>query len=283
MSKSWYLAGMSFLALTACASGEKASLQSAAPAAISAGPNVVNVVAREYQYEMPDTLPAGPTLFHFTDDGTQLHHMTIVKFDQGKTLADFTALPPDAPPPAWAVFMGGPNTPMPHGGEDEDVLDLTPGNYAVICVIPGPDGKPHFLHGMVKALTVTAATQPRAMPASDLTLTLTNYAFAFSAPPTPGKHAIRIVNHGTQPHEAVLVRLQAGKTGSDMAKWVSSGMQGPPPGSPIAGISPMAPGKENTLLVNLSPGDYALLCFMPDAKDGKPHAEHGMIHDFKIT
>jgi hypothetical protein len=231
---------------------------------------------------MPDSIPAGPTLFRFTDDGKQLHHMTIVKLEQGKTLADFTALPP-GPFPAWAVFMGGPNTPTPHGGQDEDVVDLSPGQYAVICVIPDSDGKPHMMKGMVKALTVTPSKQARTMPKSDLTLTLTNYHFAFSAPPTSGQHAIRIVNDGTQPHEAVMFRLQPGKKGEDIANWVGTGMQGPPPGAPVAGISAEAPGKENTLLLNLSAGDYALICFVPDAKDGKAHAAHGMIYNFKVS
>jgi hypothetical protein len=281
MKKAWYFAGIASFALTVYVSGGKALLPAAAYAKTTAGPNVVNVVAREYQYEMPDTLPAGPTLFHFTDDGSQLHHVTLVKLEQGKTLADFTALPP-GPFPAWAVFMGGPNTPMPKGGQDEDVVDLSPGNYAVICVIPDADGKPHMMKGMVKALTVTPSTQAGTMPASDLTLTLTNYHFAFSTPPTAGQHAIRIVNNGTQPHEAEIFRLAPGKKGEDIAKWVETGMQGPPPGAPVAGISPEAPGKDNTLLLNLSAGDYALLCFMPDAKDGKPHVAHGMIYNFKV-
>jgi len=281
MKKVLYFAGISLCALTAYLSGEKALLPSAAHAKTAMGPNVVNVVAREYQFEMPDTLPAGPTLFHLTDDGNQLHHVTLVKLEQGKTLADFTALPP-GPFPAWAVFMGGPNTPMPHGGQDEDVVDLSPGNYAVICVIPDTDGKPHMMKGMVKALTVTPSTEARTMPATDLTLTLTNYQFTFSTPLTAGQHAIRIVNDGTQPHEAVMFRLEAGKMGEDIAKWVETGMQGPPPGAPVTGITATAPGKENTLLLNLSPGSYALLCFVPDAKDGKPHAAHGMIYNFKI-
>ena len=156
--------------------------------------------------------------------------MTIVKLEQGKTLSDFTTLPP-GPFPAWAVFMGGPNTPLPHGGQDEDAVDLSPGHYAVICVIPGPDGKPHMIKGMVKALTVTPSKQARTMPKSDLTLTLINYHFAFSTPPTTGQHAIRIVNDGTQPHEAVMFRLQPGKTGEDIAHWVVTGMQGPSPAS----------------------------------------------------
>ena len=121
------------------------------------------------------------------------------------------------------------------------------------------------------------------MPASDVTLTLTNYHFAFSAPPTAGQHVMRIVNDGDQPHEAVMFHLEAGKTGEDIAKWVSTGMQGPPPGAPVSGISAESPGKENLLLLDLQPGDYALICFMPDTKDGKMHAEHGMIYNFKVS
>jgi len=28
--------------------------------------------------------------------------------------------------------------------------------------------------------------------------------------------------------------------------------------------------------LDLAPGEYGLLCFLPDAKDGKPHFVHGM-------
>jgi len=271
MRKIGLIAGISLLSLTGCAGGVSA-----------AGPNVIDVVATEYQYQMPDTLPAGPTLFHFTNNGNQLHHMTIVKFEQGKTLADFGALPP-GPPPAWAKFMGGPNTPIPKGGQDEDIVDLSPGNYAVMCVIPGPDGKPHVAQGMIKGFKVTPSSKMGTMPRADLSLTLSDYTFAFSKPLTAGKHAIRIINHGSQPHEAVLFHLQQGKKGEDIAKWVESGMKGPPPGAPVTGISAEAPKQENTLLLDIKPGEYALICFMPDAKDGKMHAMHGMIYNFKVS
>jgi len=282
MKKIWYLTATCLFAVAAYISGQTALPVSAANAQGPAGPNVVDVVASEYQFVMPDSLPAGPTLFHLTNNGDQLHHMTLVRLDQGKTLADFTALPP-GPPPAWAVFMGGPNTPMPKGGEDEDIVDLSPGNYAVICVIPDANGTLHMMKGMVKALTVTESTKARTMPTRDLTLTLKDYAFAFSKAPTAGQHAIRVINNGKQIHEAVIFHLQAGKTGEDIAQWVMSGMQGPPPGSPVAGISPEAPGNENTLVLTLTAGEYALLCFMPDSRDGKPHVAHGMVYNFSVT
>lgn len=281
MMKARFITGMALVALTAYISGGKVLIPSAAYAKTEAGPKVVNVVAKEYQYKMPITLPAGPIEFHFTDDGKQLHHMTIVKLEQGHTLADFTALPP-GPFPAWATLMGGPNSPIPGGGNSNDVVDLPPGHYVAICLIPGPNGKPHMMKGMVKAFTVKPSSQSRIIPASDLSLTLSNYKFTFSKPVTAGKHVIRIINDGSQPHEAELFHLAPGKKGEDIAHWVLTGMKGPPPGAPVTGIAPMAPGKKNTLLVNLKPGNYALMCFMPDAKDGKPHVMHGMIDNFTV-
>ena len=281
MSKFGYRAGISFLALVIWI-GIGTPFEREASAAVATVPNVVNVVATDYRFDMLDTLPAGPTLFHLVNNGAQLHHMTIVRLQAAKTLADFTALPPDAPPPAWAVFVGGPNAASPKGGQSEAALDLAPGHYAVICVIPGPDGKPHMMDGMIKALTVVPSAVRRAMPAAHMTLTLTDYAFTFSRPVSAGRRIIRVINHGTQPHEAVFVRLGPGKTGEDVARWVDNGMHGTPPGMPFAGISALAPGDENTAFVNLTAGDYALLCFAPDVKDGKRHTAHGMIHDFKV-
>ena len=272
MKNIWYLAGI--LALCACVSG--------APSAFAAaGPHVVNVVAKEYGYEMPKSIPAGPTLFHLTDDGNLLHQMTLIRLKRGKTLADLGKLPP-GPLPAWAVLLGGPNTPMPKGGQSEDAVDLSPGHYAVVCMIPGDGGVPHMMKGMVTPLTVTPSRRAGNMPATDLTLKLVNYAFRFSQQPKAGHHVIRVENHGTQPHEAEIFRLQPGKTGEDVFNWVATGMQGPPPGAPVTGVTPMAPGKENTLVVDFSRGEYAVICFMPDTKDGKPHAAHGMIYNFKV-
>jgi len=75
-----------------------------------------------------------------------------------------------------------------------------------------------------------------------------------------------------------MFRLQPGKKGEDIANWLKTGMQG----APVTGISAEAPNHENILLLDVKPGNYALLCFMPDAKDGKMHTAHGMIYNFKV-
>ena len=44
----------------------------------------------------------------------------------------------------------------------------------------------------------------------------------------------------------------------------------PPPAKPIGGIAGIEHGMSETFTANFTPGNYAFICFIPDAKDGKP-------------
>jgi hypothetical protein len=257
-------------------------------AAAPAEPNVVSVAATEFSYTMPDTLPAGWTSFRMTNAGQELHHMTIIRLEQGKTVADLlTAMATPGPVPAWAVFFGGPNAVV--GPMVSDVtVDLPAGNYAVICVIPSPDdGKPHVMKGMSKAVTVVPSDMVRAAPVEDVTLTLADYSFTWSTPLTAGQQVIKVVNTAAQGHEFIFAQLAPGKSAADMVAFVE-GLEagkvppGPPPIMPYSGISLMAPGIVNYLTVDVQPGEYGELCVVPDAKDGKPHVAHGMVAQIKV-
>ncbi len=59
-------------------------------------------------------------------------------------------------------------------------------------------------------------------------------------------------------------------------------MQGMPPALPLGGLSGVAAGRASYYSVDLKPGDYAIVCFLEDAKDGKPHFVHGMIQQIHI-
>ena len=97
-----------------------------------------------------------------------------------------------------------------------------------------------------------------------------------------GKHTIRLENLATQDHEMFIVRLEKGKTPADVAQWAEN-PKGPPPGMPLGGTSGMRKGSVAYVPVDLAPGEYALLCFIPDAKDGKPHYVHGMMKQFTVS
>lgn len=53
-------------------------------------------------------------------------------------------------------------------------------------------------------------------------------------------------------------------------------------GVPIGGATPMSIGERNWISVDLQPGPYALICFIPDRGDGKPHFMHGMTKEFEV-
>jgi hypothetical protein len=135
---------------------------------------------------------------------------------------------------------------------------------------------------MARPLRVTAVTGPSAPPPNaDVTVSLSDYTFTLSAPITAGRRTLRVDNVAEQPHEIVIAKLAPGKTPQDVADWALK-PEGPPPGTPMGGTSFQPKGVTNYVTADFTPGDYALLCFIPDAKDGKPHVAHGMMKQIKV-
>ena len=253
----------------------------AAVGAVNAAVKDVTIVARDYAFEVPDTLQAGRTRITLKNLGTELHHVQMMRLEEGKTLKDvFAALQAGGPPPAWAKEVGGPNTPVP-GGESRTSLVLQPGRYGIICFIPSPDGKPHVMKGMAKEFVVVGKDEKPAALAVTSEIVLKDYDFVLSKPLVAGKNVIRVVNEAEQPHEVVFAKLAPGKTPHDVVAWVDK-PDGPPPGAPIGGTTGIAKGGENVVELDLAPGEYGMICFIPDHKDGKPHFVHGMVKTFTV-
>ena len=252
---------------------------------------VVTVHAKDFAFEAPKTIAAGMTSFKLVNDGKELHQMQIVKLEQGKTFADLqAALKNPGVPPTWLVSVGGPNAAVP-GNTVETTLNLEAGNYVLLCFIPSPGGPmPHLAKGMIQPLTISAAsgiTQAGApmvaAPTPDVHLVMKDYGFTLSKPLHAGKNVIHVMNEGPQDHEAVMVKLAPGKHISDVNAWVTKdAMKGPPPGTPIDGMGGLAKGRTGIFTANLTPGTYGLICFAPDAKDGKEHSIHGMTSEFVV-
>ena len=43
------------------------------------------------------------------------------------------------------------------------------------------------------------------------------------------------------------------------------------------------PGGKAFVEVDLAPGEYGLICFVPDSKDGKGHYRHGMAKKVTVS
>ena len=270
--------------LAACAreGGDAAAGDSgAAVAAAPAAPNVVEISASEFAFEAPDTIPSGATTIRLRSSGQELHHVQLLRLADGKTYDDLLK-ESKAGPPRWAIPVGGPNAPIPGAAVSETSLVLEPGNYAIVCEIPSPDGKPHVMKGMSRALVVTPSTAAAAaLPAADLTVTLSDYAFSIPDSIGAGRHVMRVENSAEQPHEILIVKLNDGASPADLVKWVEK-MEGPPPAAPFGGTTAIAKGGVNVVALDLPPGDYGILCFIPDANDGRMHVEHGMLRRLKV-
>ena len=278
----------SLLAVAATASFAGA-LRAAAPGDDPKGAkaNVVTVTTTDYAFQAPDTIAAGRTTIRLVNKGPDFHHVWLIKLEQGKTLKDLMeATKNHGPLPKWAVDVGGPNTPMP-GGETSATLDLEAGKYVMVCVIPAmKDGQPHFMKGMVKEVTVAKRGEvvqagKAVAPASGVVMTLDDYDFRLSSPITSATKSIKFVNVAEQTHEAVIVKLTPGSTVQQFLQAMEK-PQGPPPGALIGGITGIAKGRTVEVPTTFTPGEYALICFVPDAKDGKAHLAHGMVKQFSV-
>ena len=248
-------------------------------------PPVVVVHAKEFSYVAPKSITRGATTFHLVNDGKEVHHLTIMKLAAGKTMADFAAaMKKPGPPPAWVINVGGPNAAVP-GASSDATVTLEPGNYVLLCFVPSPgETAPHVMKGMLHSLTVVPGSSDAKEPAADITVTLADYGFTIDKPLTAGRHEVKVVNTAAQTHEVVLMELMPGKTLADMGNWIEKEMmKGPPPGRPIGGMSNMDKGRTGSFPVDLHPGHYGMICFVPDAKDGKPHSMHGMTKEFEVA
>ena len=242
---------------------------------------VVHVTGEDFKFDAPDVIPAGLTEFRFLNKGPALHHMALLKLTGGKTVDDLVAaLAKPGPLPKWAKEEGGPNASAP-GEEANATLTLEPGNYAFICFVD-IGGPPHFAKGMVKPLRVVPATGPSGpKPRADVTVTLSDYNFQLSSPVRAGKRTIRVHNTGPQPHEVQLVQLAPGASLGDFMKWMEK-MEGPRAGKALGGIAGIESGMSQYFTADFAPGKYALICFLPDVKDGKPHFAHGMAQQIEV-
>lgn len=249
-------------------------------------PQEITIVARDFAFVVPDTVNPGLTRINLVNEGPNIHHAFLVRLSEGKTLADlnaaFRTMKPTDPFPSWAVDAGGPNPPS-FGDSSAVVQELQPGTYAVICMVDIPDKIPHVAKGMATTMIVREAPVVAvAEPVATVTMNLQDYTFNLSQPLTAGAHVIKVENIADQPHEVVIMKLMEGKTLEDLGKWAAT-MQGPPPAETVGGVAPFSRGSTIYVPVDLTPGNYVLICFVPDSKDGKLHSDHGMVMPITVS
>lgn len=73
-----------------------------------------------------------------------------------------------------------------------------------------------------------------------------------------------------------MLRLTSAAGADDVSAWLTRRIASAP-GVAFGGITDRAPGGSVVLQGPFPPGRYALICWVADARDGRPHWQHGMI------
>ena len=257
---------------------------------------IVVVEAADFSFTLPDSIEGGLVRLQLTNTGQDPHHMQLLKLNVGVSQEQMSqvfqsiaeAMPTEGEAAMFRIFeaatlAGGPAG-VGAGGKSDVTLNIAPGEYTLICLLVGADRIPHVNKGMVRALTVTApdGDGPTSIEA-DVTVTLND--FAFTGAPTSlsaGETTIKVVNAGREPHEMGLLKLK-GVTFGELRDRMTNASQGqrspgPPPFDFAGGFQAIMPGEEGWATLDLTSGEYALICFVPSpAEDFTPHFAPG--HD----
>jgi hypothetical protein len=122
---------------------------------VATEPNITaSLTARDFSIDMPDSLLPGRSTYKVTNLGPQPHEIGIVKLSPGATVEDVLAFYKSGTgePPFQSV--GGING-LDAGKSGFMTLDLQPGEYAAVCLIPDPASRVSHVHlGMIHRFSV---------------------------------------------------------------------------------------------------------------------------------
>lgn len=135
--------------------------------------------------------------------------------------------------------------------------------------------------------TTAETTTPTTVAAAEPTrVEIVASEFAFSMPDEIPAGVVEVTMHndGSQVHHAQLARLNEGVT---LEQFQAALQQGETAAFPlitfVGGPGPMPHAGDQTVTLELEPGQYLALCFIPDPADGAPHLAKGMIRPFVVT
>jgi len=118
-------------------------------------PRPLNIRGIDFAFQVPDTVPAGPTIISLDNVGVARHEVLIVRLKEGRTGADVLAA--KTGPERMALQDGLVGLVAADPGSKSIgslVTTLVSGrSYALICNIVDPPGKPpHMQQGMFRVV-----------------------------------------------------------------------------------------------------------------------------------
>lgn len=238
----------------------------------------VAITATEDGVDISDDFSTGLTTLHFQNETDQPFSPLFVRLNDDVSLDDFMTAMQGNPAAVLAMvtLFGGLDTPP---GESRGIsLDLTAGEYLLLnFASETPD---------IQSFSIAEGeAETREAPEADVVITLVDFAFALPDNLESGPQLWQIVNDGEQPHEIGIFRVDEGSSLEEvkvqlMESMMSEDIEMAEPAFEAALFwSPMSPQTQAWVEVDLEPGTYVAVCFIPNfiSEDMLPHLEHGMI------
>ena len=246
--------------------------------------------------EFPSTIKAGLVTMKLTNGDTVPRSAQILRVVGDHTVDDvLKVVNADATKiPDWMQDGGGIGAVKPNAtGTATQVL--APGRYVIWDDQGGDEGDApgNDELGAKGEFTVTGPAADAELPAQTGRVTAVDeetggketYAFEFEGLKA-GINQVRFENSGDELHHALFFPLAKGKTIDDAKKAFASEQepQGPPPVDFANGVgtSVIDGGIAQNISLSLKAGKYAVICFIPDRKGGKPHVAKGMIAELEV-
>jgi hypothetical protein len=252
--------------------------------------NIVEVTARHYRFEMPDSIPCGWTTFKLKNMDSCEHFMYIslipdsISFDTyhlkvsrpfdiifdsikaGKSKAEAGAMFGKLFP-SWfftdVKVMGGTGI-ISSGKTAVTTIKLIPGKYEVECYIK-MNGVFHSSMGMHHALYVTNDSISAIPPDANVDITLLSDTIETTSEIKSGSNTIAVhykehpeIGLGNDVH---LIKMNNSTDIDSVAQWMDwmnvKGLETPAPVEFLGGVQEMPIGYTSYFTADLEPGDYA--------------------------
>lgn len=268
----------------------------------------VEIVAKDFKFQIPDTLPSGWVAIRFRNEGKQTHFFMFNKLPQGVSYQDYlkeiatpfgnvwTALKDSgiskqeatnrlmSDLPKWVSdihTIGGSGLIAP-GRTSDIILKLIPGNYEMECYVKTPGGAFHGALGMVNHIIVTKDSTNISPPEADIHLSLIDHHIKSEGDLTSGRHIVAVHFMEDAPFgmgdDVHLVKLDKTTDFNKVVEWMDwmnlHGLESPAPATFLGGVQEMPKGNTGYFTVDLKPGRYAWI--------SESYASAGMVQQFTI-
>ena len=258
----------------------------------ASAPRVLNVSitepsANRVAFTAPASVQAGAVRMRFTNRGRQPHDATLLRLDDGHTVAEALRVieKEGGPIPDWLHAVGGVATVRP-GQTGTSVQNLAPGRYQLIDLESGdaenaPTGA---ARGGIATVQVTGEAGEAELPATTAEIAAYEYGFRTQGLKA-GTNNVLFDNIGAQPHHAVAAPILPGRSLAEVRTFaVSENAPGPPPIDFERTVSTaVLDGRTKQVVqLDLERGRYAMLCFIQDRAGGPPHVVKGMIAEVTV-